>query len=105
MLHVRKLSGEEVASVPLAELCDVKSLKQRLQQHGLPPRFRQRLLHEGNALDDAVMLDSLMDLQVLAPTSSDASQNEPRREGALKRRLDPDSVPDAVTGFLLRSFI
>eukprot|EP00439_Symbiodinium_sp_Y106_P067839 s742_g11.t1 len=85
----------EVASLPISELSDVKSLKQRLQQHGLPPRFRQRLLHEGNNLDDAVMLDSLMDLQVLAPTSSHASQNEPRRGGALKRRLEADSVPDA----------
>ena len=53
-----------MASLPISELSDVKSLKQRLQQHGLPPRFRQRLLHEGNNLDDAVMLDSLMDLQV-----------------------------------------
>ena len=54
MLRIRKLSGEEVASVPFAELSDVKSLKQRLHQHhGLPPRFRQRLLHKGNTLDDA----------------------------------------------------
>ena len=45
MLRIRKLTGEEVASLPLAELSDVKMLKQRLhQQHGLPPCFRQRLL-------------------------------------------------------------
>ena len=57
MLRITLLSGEEVTSLALAELSDVKALKQRLhQQHGLPPRFRQRLLHEGNTLDDAVKL-------------------------------------------------
>ncbi|CAE7376770.1 unnamed protein product [Symbiodinium sp. CCMP2456] len=86
MLHVRKLSGEEVACIPLVELSDVKSLKQRLhQQHGLPPRFRQRLLHMENTLDDAVMLESLLDLRGSVG------------EGVLNRRLDPDLVPDAVT--------
>ncbi|CAE7364411.1 Ehmt1, partial [Symbiodinium sp. CCMP2456] len=35
---------------------------QRLhKQHGLPPRFRQRLLHEENTLDDAVTLASVME--------------------------------------------
>ena len=47
MLRITQLSGEELTSLPLAELSDVKALKQRLhQQHGMPPRFRQRLLHE-----------------------------------------------------------
>ena len=86
MLRVRKLSGDEVASVAFAELSDVKSLKQRLhQQHGLPPRFRQRLLHLGNTLSDAVMLDSVMDRRGSVS------------EGVLKRRLDADPVPDTVT--------
>ncbi|CAE7837843.1 ilvG [Symbiodinium sp. CCMP2592] len=41
MLRIKRLSGEEVTSVHLSELSDVKALKQRLhQQHGLPPRFR-----------------------------------------------------------------
>ena len=50
MLRITLLSREELTSLPLTEL---KGLKQRLhQQHGLPPRFRQRLLYEGNALDE-----------------------------------------------------
>ncbi|CAE7578224.1 unnamed protein product, partial [Symbiodinium sp. CCMP2456] len=66
MLRVTLLSGEEVTSLPLTELSDVKALKQRLhQQHGLPPRFRQRLLHEDSTLGDDVQLDSAMDLQLL----------------------------------------
>ena len=66
MLHIRLLSGEELTCLPLTELSDVKALKQRLhQEHGLPPRFRQRLLHDGKTLDDAVRLDTAMDLQVL----------------------------------------
>ncbi|CAE7773104.1 ANKRD50, partial [Symbiodinium necroappetens] len=52
--------------LPFTELSDVREVKQRLhQQHGLPPRFRQRLLQGGNILDDAVKLDTPMDLQVL----------------------------------------
>ena len=85
-----------------------KALKRRLhQQHGLPPRFRQRLLHEGNALDDAVTLDSLaavMDPEVVATSSSEASEKSGELavackrgsagEGALKRRLDSeDGLP------------
>ena len=77
MLRVGKLSGEEVASIPIVQLSDVKTLKQRLhQQHGLPPRFRQRLLHEGNTLNDAVKLDSVMGLQVVASMASDTSESE-----------------------------
>eukprot|EP00439_Symbiodinium_sp_Y106_P055418 s807_g7.t1 len=77
MLRVAKLSGDEVASIPIEQLSDVKTLKQRLhQQHGLPPRFRQRLLHEGKTLDDAVKLDSVVDLQVAASMASDASEKE-----------------------------
>ena len=49
MLHITLLSGAEIAHVPLVELADVKALKQQLHaHHGLPPRFRQRLLYEGN---------------------------------------------------------
>ena len=44
----------------------MKALKQRLhEQHGLPPRFRQRLFHEENALDDAVTLASVMESQAV----------------------------------------
>ncbi|CAE7033639.1 mask [Symbiodinium sp. CCMP2592] len=61
MLCITLLSGAEIAHVPLAELAHVKALKQHLHEHhSLPPRFRQRLLHEGNALDDSVTLDSLL---------------------------------------------
>ena len=66
MLHVRMLSGEEVASIPVDELQDVKALKRRMsQQQGFPVRFRQRLFRCGgpsDALEDATTLDSPMDL-------------------------------------------
>ena len=42
MLQIRMLSGEEVASIPVEEVSNVREVKRRLQQlHGLPPRFRQ----------------------------------------------------------------
>ena len=47
MLHVRMLSGHEVASIPVEKVSSVRGVKQRLHQlHGLPPRFRQRLLRD-----------------------------------------------------------
>ena len=77
MLRITLLSGEDLTSIPCAELSDVQALKQRLHhQHGLPPRFRQRLLHEGNILDDAFELDSPMDLQVLTLPFSEASDTQ-----------------------------
>ena len=55
MLQVRMLSGEMVTSIPVEEIHDVKSLKLRLNQlHGLPPRFRQRLLLSGVPLEDII---------------------------------------------------
>ena len=54
MLRIRMLSGEEVTSIPLEEVGSVKEVKQRLHQlHGLPPRFRQKLLLQGACLGDA----------------------------------------------------
>ena len=58
MLPVHLLSGEEVAVVPLEEVvrddsCTVRHLKRYLcSVHGLPPRFQQRILHDGAVLDD-----------------------------------------------------
>ncbi|CAE7423020.1 unnamed protein product [Symbiodinium sp. CCMP2592] len=107
MLRVSLLSGEELARLPLSELSDVKALKQRLnQQHGLPSRFRQRLLHDGVALHDAVKLDSAMDLQAvimefnevvearedLYDAASDCNVTEVER--LLQLPLDPDVCDD-----------
>ncbi|CAE7221135.1 MTR1 [Symbiodinium natans] len=93
----------------VAELSDVRALKQRLhEQQGLPPRFRQRLLHEGCTLEDGVKLDSEMDLQVVVLTFSDVSDDQRRAlvfaardgnvvkvEAMLQIPMDPD---DAVKG-------
>ena len=79
MLRITQLSGEELTCLPLTELSDVKALKQRLhEQHGLPPRFRQTLLHEGNTLDDAVKLETEMDLQLLIVAFSEPSGDQGR---------------------------
>ncbi|CAE7522430.1 ANKRD50 [Symbiodinium sp. CCMP2456] len=99
MLRVMALSGEEVATIPLIELSDVKFLKQRLNlQHGLQPRFRQRLLYKGNTLDDAVRLDSIMDLDAASAAFYEepakakrlaASEHISVGHAASKRQLDP----------------
>ena len=117
MLRITQLSGEELATIPLAEVDNVRSLKLRSlvtrmdslyvvlkesascsrlavspgringnlglhQRHGLPTRFRQKLVHEGRTLDDDEKLDTAMDLT--APN------------------LKPQT-PSPLTGFLLRS--
>ena len=77
MLRVLQMSGEEVAAVPVEELSDVKALKRRLlQQHGMPPRFRQRLLlHDTQAiLDDTAELEGGMTLQLLLLNFNEPSQ-------------------------------
>ena len=77
MLQVRMLSGEAVTSMPVAEIQDVKALKQRLTQlHGFPPRFRQRVLFHGENLTDDVTLDSPMYLDLLLLTFADVSQRQ-----------------------------
>ena len=52
-LRVCRLSGEELATIAaedLAEMNDVRTLKQHLQKACGVSRFRQRLLKEGGAL-------------------------------------------------------
>ena len=74
MLRIRLLSGADFASIPVAELADVRALKQRLNRlHGLPTRFRQRLLLRGCPLDDSAKVDSPMDLDLILLTHSDSS--------------------------------
>lgn len=64
-----------MVDIPVRELSDVKSLKQRLQQvHGLPPRFRQRISSRGSILEDTAKLDSSMDLELVLLPCSVASQ-------------------------------
>ncbi|CAE7614504.1 unnamed protein product [Symbiodinium sp. CCMP2592] len=79
MLRITQLSGEELATIPLAEVDNVRSLKLRLhQQHGLPTRFRQKLVHEGRTLDDDEKLDTAMDLTVLVLAFIEAPVRPPR---------------------------
>ena len=62
------LSGEAVTSIPVKhKIRDVKGVKQHLNRwHGLPPRFRQRVLRRDEIVDDSVILDSSMDLYVVS---------------------------------------
>ena len=71
------LSGEAVTSIPVEEIQDVKGLKQRLTQlHGLPPRFRQRVLFNGENLKDEMTLDYPLDLELVLLTFADVSQSQ-----------------------------
>ncbi|CAE7781432.1 NEK1 [Symbiodinium sp. CCMP2592] len=69
--------GEQVASLPLEELSDVKALKQRLHHcHGLPTRFRQRLLLDGRTLPDDFKLDAPLDLELLLLSFREVSEEQ-----------------------------
>ena len=78
MLHIRRMSGEELTALPAEEVSDVRGVKRRLQElHGLPPRFRQRLLVPGSKqkLDDDYKLDSGGHVElVVLPVSSPSKQ-------------------------------
>ena len=66
MLGVRMISGKELAKVALSEELTVRALKQQLHLlHGMPPRFRQRLLLKGQCLDDAAKIDRPMELELV----------------------------------------
>ena len=87
MLHIRMLSGEEVASIPVGELTDVKELKRHLHQlHSYPPRFRQRLLLGGNPMDDSAKLDSPMDLDLVSASILRWIPDASRRAGDCRQR-------------------
>ncbi|CAE7945267.1 Ank1 [Symbiodinium sp. KB8] len=104
MLHVWKVSGEELAIIPVEELGSVRSLKQQLQCLCGVPRFRQRLLVDGAALADDVILDSPIHVQlVLLPFADISVEQQPELtiaaagglvdnvEDMLQRPWDPDS--------------
>ena len=99
MLRVTMLSGKQVASIPVMELSDVRSLKQRLHRlHNFPARFRQRLLHEGSPLGDDAKLDSITDLELLLlsyhPTSQ--SQADELVTAAMNGFVDQVRVPSNI---------
>ena len=67
MMRIRQISGEELAITLEEDLVpDVRALKQHLNQgHGLPPRFRQRLLFHGKCLEDTAALHPGMELELV----------------------------------------
>ena len=92
MLRMKRLSGEVLTSFHVEELNDVnvknvKDLKQRLHQHhDLPPRFRQRILRDDDTndpMDDAVMLDSLLQSQAVATTYSQTGEGASKKQRLL----------------------
>ena len=106
MIRVWNTAGEEIASVPVEELTDVKSLKCRLQGCHGPPRFRQRLLSRTACLEDDARLESPVDLQLVTLPYCSPSEDQSRdlRAATLQGRIDlveqilqrpqhPDSLP------------
>ncbi|CAE7761243.1 unnamed protein product [Symbiodinium sp. CCMP2456] len=59
MLRVSSSLGEDFTEVPLSDVTDVKSLKRYLTKAGKPPRFQQRLVHQGEILEDGDMISRL----------------------------------------------
>ena len=75
MLRVLGISGQEVLTLPVGEATDVRALKRQLHMlHGIPNRFRQKLLYCGNCLDDDAKLDMPMDLQLVLLTYNTAAE-------------------------------
>lgn len=108
MLHVLTPSGEEMAAIPAAGLSSVKNLKKELQKICGVPRFRQKILHEGTALEEDVCLDvSLESVLLVLVTFCTASEAEIEElvyspcDGSveevakiLQRSIDPNATTD-----------
>ena len=65
MIHIWRISGEELAAVSTDRITSVRDVKQALKRlHGFPV-FMQQLLHDGHSLDDCTRLASPCDLQLV----------------------------------------
>ncbi|CAE7853601.1 ANK1, partial [Symbiodinium necroappetens] len=108
MLRVWLASGALLVSVPVEELSDVKSLKRNLQLLCKVPRFRQRLLHQGVALDDKERLELPTDVHLVMLPFASATEEQrdelvnaveqnrlPQIEEILQRPQDP-SLTDTL---------
>ncbi|CAE7351774.1 Ank1 [Symbiodinium natans] len=77
MLHVWKVSGDELVAIPVEELSNVRILKQRLQTLCGLARFRQRLLVDSATLADNAILDCLNVQLVLLPFADVSAEQQP----------------------------
>ncbi|CAE7340133.1 ANK1 [Symbiodinium natans] len=97
MLRVWSASGEEVASIPVGELTDVRTLKQSLQDRCGVTRFRQRLLDEhGGSLDDELQLRSAAELQLVLLSFCSASDDEKMELAGAAYRGDVQLVEEVL---------
>ena len=76
MVTVRLASGKVLATIPTQELTTVRALKQRLHSLCDATRFRQRLLHDGELLEDEDELDSPFELQLILKNFIDPSRKQ-----------------------------
>ncbi|CAE7741565.1 Asb13 [Symbiodinium pilosum] len=113
MIHVWKVSGEEVAAIAMDDLRDwsgtvyVRRLKEHLQRLSGIPRFRQELvMQNGVRLEDGARLHWPLDLQLVQLPYADPSEVTMRYlthaaamgrvedvESLLQQRVNPDLVP------------
>ena len=81
----------------------MRGLKQHLTQlHGLPPRFRQRVLFLGESLEDAERLDSPMDLDVVLLTFADVSEGQAEELAAAAAKGSIAEVGSYQPAFMLQ---
>ena len=70
----------------LQDLNDIRGLKQLLnQRHGIPLRFRQRLLFREEILEDTAMLHAPMDLHLVLLPLADITQDQANKVVAAAR--------------------
>ena len=83
----------------------MRGLKQHLTQlHGLPPRFRQRVLFLGESLEDAERLDSPMDLDVVLLTFADVSEGQVETLAAAASQGSISEVGSVEPAYMLEQF-
>ena len=95
MLHLRAISGEEVAAGRTEEFPSVFYLKQHLQGLCGVPRFQQWLVLEGSILDDDAALD-FGELQLVLQPFIDASKRQAGDLIGAARRGSPQQVEEIL---------
>ena len=70
---MRKVSGDELISIPLEEVSDVRSVKRRIARVYRVPRFRQKLVHDATVLEDGIQIDEPMEVTLsVLPWTTDS---------------------------------
>lgn len=88
MLSVFRPSGQEVATIPVNRLVNVRGLKQHLRLLLGVPRFKQRILYQGSVLEDETRFYADLDIEVVLIVVPFCGPSQKQRHQFLRAAID-----------------